>query len=341
LQVPTNIVVPNAIRYTEARPVYVDCRLDNYNMDLELAEARITHRTKVLLIQHTFGIPVDMDAALALAARHGLILIEDCVHSLGATYDGRMVGSLGRAAFFSTEETKTITSTMGGMAVTNDPDLAARMQAFQASCPWPSARLTTRYVLRLIIYHVLTQPYVHPYVRLIYRALRRTPQTALAPQTTTYEEQRGLPPADYEQRLSNVQAVLALRQLRRLEADLVHRREVADAYTAQLLAHNMTVPSVPLKAQPAFVRYPVWVEDPAAAIRAASSYALLGEWFTSVLEEAASPAHAGYEKGSCPQAETATRHLANLPTHPRVNRSDIDAIISAVVSKPSSSTGSL
>src|SRR5207245_9199829 len=61
LSVPTHIVVANAIRYTGARPVYADCRLEDYNIDLGDAERRITPRSRVLLLQHTFGIPVDMD----------------------------------------------------------------------------------------------------------------------------------------------------------------------------------------------------------------------------------------------------------------------------------------
>ncbi|MDQ3854768.1 MAG: DegT/DnrJ/EryC1/StrS aminotransferase family protein, partial [Chloroflexota bacterium] len=155
LQVPTHIVVANAVRYVGARPVYVDCELDTYNIDLEQAERRITPRTKVLVLQHTFGIPADLDGALALARARGLEVIEDCVHALGATYNGRQVGSFGRAAFFSTEETKTISTTMGGMVVTDDPELAAGVHAFQASCAWPSASLTVRYVLKLVLYHLL------------------------------------------------------------------------------------------------------------------------------------------------------------------------------------------
>src|SRR5207249_8180397 len=84
LSIPSHIVVANAIRYTGAQPVYVDCRLEDYNIDLEDAERRITPRSRVLLVQHTFGIPVEMDAALALARRHNLVVIEDCVHALGA-----------------------------------------------------------------------------------------------------------------------------------------------------------------------------------------------------------------------------------------------------------------
>src|SRR6202011_1681149 len=101
----------------------------------------------------------------SLARRRGLDIIEDCVHALGATYRGKPVGSFGRAAFFSTEETKTISSTMGGMAVTDDADLAIRLRDFQAGCARPSRSLTARYVLKLVLFHLLTQPTLHRYTR--------------------------------------------------------------------------------------------------------------------------------------------------------------------------------
>ncbi len=335
LQAPTHIVVPNAIRYAGGRPVYVDCELDTYNMDLKQAEQQIRPGTKVLLLQHTFGIPADMDAALALAHRHGLIVVEDCVHALGAAYNRQQVGSFGLASFFSTEETKTISSTMGGMAVTDDPELAAWLRQFQSNCAWPAASLTARRLLKLVIYHLFTQPYLHHYTRPIYMFLRRSPWTHLAPGATASEEQRGVRPANYEQRLSNAQAALALRQLRRLETNLAHRRTVADAYRTQLLEQGFDVPHPPAKAEAAFVRYPVWVEDRAATMRIAAPHAVLGRWFTSVLEEAVSPACGDYQPGSCPRAEAAARHLVNLPTHLRVNERDIKAIVSAVASAAS------
>src|SRR5256712_7425450 len=333
LSVPTHIVVANAIRYTGARPIYVDCRLEDYNIDLADAERRITPRSRVLLLQHTFGVPVEMDTALAFARRHNLVGIEDCVHALGARYDGRQVGTLGHAAFFSTEETKTISTVMGGMAVTNDPNLASRMRTFQASCSWPPMWLTARYLMKFVVYYMLTEPHVHRLARIAYERLgRRNP----LPVPTTMEERKGLRPRDYERRLSNGQAALGLCQLSNLENSLGHRELVANAYRHRLSGCGLRLPQAPTKAEPSFVRYPVWVEDRPRVIRALAPHAVLGSWFTSVLEEAESPEVAGYEPGSCQRAEQAEQHLINLPTHPRVNERDARILATALIKAVSS-----
>jgi dTDP-4-amino-4,6-dideoxygalactose transaminase len=327
LQVPTHIVVPNAVRYAGAQPVYVDCEADTYNMDLEVAERRVTPRSKAIVVQHTFGIPVDLRGAMDLAERHGLVLIEDCVHALGARYAERPVGSFGRAAFFSTEETKTISTTMGGIVVTDDPALAERLRRFQTDCAPPSVSLTARYVLKLAVYHLLTEPRLHRYTRSLYERFgRRNP----LPGPTTPEEIRGERPAHYEQRFSNAQAALGLRQLSRLETNVRHRRAIVARYEAALAQHRVQPPRPPAEATPAYVRYPVQVSDRDAAVQAVSPRAVLGTWFTSVLEEAVSPGYGAYVMGSCPRAEAAARQLVNLPTHPRVTAADADAIVSVM-----------
>jgi perosamine synthetase len=327
LQAPTHIVVANAILYTGAKPVYVDCDLGSYNMDLDQAERRITSKTRVLILQHTFGNPVDIDRALDLATRHNLDVIEDCVHSLGSTYRGRPVGSFGRAAFFSTEETKTISSTMGGMVATNDIELAERVRAFQGRCSEPAVSQTARYLLKFIAYHILTEPHVHRFTRALYElAGRRHP----LPRATTPEELQGRRKANYEERLSNAQAALAMRQLGRLDANVRHRRSVAGEYARRLPESGFTVPRTEAGAAPAFVRYPVWVKDRPLALRAGKPRVLFGNWFTSVLEEATSPNVGGYEPGSCPRAEVAAEHLINLPTHPRIDDADVESIISVL-----------
>jgi dTDP-4-amino-4,6-dideoxygalactose transaminase len=337
LQVPTHIVIPNAIRYLGARPLYVDCERETYNIDLTQAAQRVSPRTKVLLLQHTFGIPVDLEAAEALAVQHGLEIVEDCVHALGSTFAGRAVGSFGRAAIFSTEETKTISTGMGGVVVTDDPALAARLEEFQASCEWPSPSFVRRWLAKLVTYHLLSDPYLHPYARMVYELVgRKNP----LPRATSAEEMRGARPRGYLRRLSNAQALLGLRQLRRLEANVNHRRQTAALYASTLAESEVELPRPPAQAETAYVRYPVRVRDREATVRASARHAVLGTWFTSVLEEALSPTVGGYESGSCPRAEEAAAQLVNLPTHPRVRADDAKAIAAAIISSARKTSGS-
>lgn len=325
--VPTHIVVANAVSYTGARPVFVDSSARTCNMDMGAMAQGITDRTKAILVQHTFGVPADLDAVLRIGRERGIVVIEDCVHALGATYRGARVGSLGRAAFFSTEETKTISTTMGGMAVTDDNELAQRLHEFQQQCVPPSGWLTVRYLAKLVAYHVLTEPHLHRYTRPLYEAFgSRNP----LPGPTTEEEVNGKRPAGYERRLSNSQALLGLRQLRRIGANVAHRERIAVAFRSRLEALGFDMPEPPPWTAPAYVRVPVNVTDRQAAERAASRHAVLGAWFTSVLEEAVDPCVAGYVAGSCPTAELFAQRLVNLPTHKRVSLGDVDAVVAAL-----------
>lgn len=332
LQVPTHIVVPNAIRYTGARPLYADCVPGNWNIDLDDAARRVTPATRVLVLQHTFGIPADMDAVQAFVADRDLVLIEDCVHALGASWRGRPVGSFGRAAFFSTEETKVISTTMGGMVVTDDDELVSAMRRFHETCSRPPAWLIARYMLKLLAYHLLTEPRVHRFARAVYDGLG---QRQSLPTPTERSELEGGPRSNYEQRLGNAQAALGLRQLGRLAENVAHRRAVAAAYTRHLAVRGYVGPRVPAGADPVWLRYPIHVTDREAAVRALAPHVVAGTWFTSVLEEAVSPASGDYPDGSCPVAENAAVHLVNLPTHGRVRLDDAARIAAQLPLGPS------
>jgi len=327
LQVPTHVVVANAIRYTGARPVFVDCHPPTCNTDLASAKARASPQTRAIVVQHTFGVATDLDPLMEWAGGNDIEVIEDCVHALGSRYRGRMLGSFGRAAIFSTEETKTISTTVGGMAVTDDPDLAAHLQRFQRTCAWPSVRLTLRRLTKLIVNHLFTEPRVHPYTRLVYEIFgRRNP----LPGPLRPEERVGGRPEPYAVRLSNAQAQLGLRQLRRLHRNLAHREAISAAYDARLTALGFTGPRPMVGDWPPCVRFPVFVGDTRAVARAVAPHAVVGRWFSSVLEGAVDPAYGGYETGSCPRAEAVAGHLANLPTHERVTLDDVEAVVRAI-----------
>ncbi len=324
VQVPTHVVVANAIRFAGATPVFVDCEMQTFNVDPERLEASITSHTRAIVLQHTFGLPADPVGARELARRYGLALIEDCVHALGSRFDGRAVGSFGDAAFFSLEETKTISATMGGVVVTGDDVLAQHIGRFRDECPAPSASRTRRYLAKFAVYGVLTAPNVYPWSGPAYELAGR--RSGL-PRATSTDESRGVKPDVYLCGFGPAQAVIALRQLSRLDQNLAHRQIVADHYTRLLPQVGLRGPEIHPLAQPVFVRYPVLVPDRTRAIAMSARVAQLGTWFTSVVEESRSPADVGYVAGTCPVAEHVARHLVNLPTHPRTRLSDVEALV--------------
>jgi dTDP-4-amino-4,6-dideoxygalactose transaminase len=327
MHVPSHIVVPNAIRYTGAKPVYVDCNLNDYNIDYKKIEEKVTSRSKCLIVQHTFGVPAEIDQILEIAKKHNLFVIEDCVHALGAEYKSKPIGSFGKAAFFSTEETKMISTTMGGIIVTDDDRLAGKMKEFQNKCSLPGYWLTYRYVLKLVLYHFLLQPSVHRFARAVYEFFgNRLP----LPRPTSADELIGKLPENYETRFSNSQSRLGIRQLDRLEENLRHRRMIADFYRTELEKAGLKFLNVPDYMNPSLVRYPIWVKDRYKAAQLYKNSGVLGMWFTSVLEEAVSPEYGEYVMGSCPLGELSARHLINLPTHSRVKLEDADRLLKIV-----------
>lgn len=121
----TMIATANAVGYTGATPVLVDAEAETWNLDVAQLEARITTRTKAIVVVHTYGHPVRMDEVRAVAQRHNLYVIEDAAEAHGAEYHGQQIGSLGDAATFSFYANKIITTGEGGMVTTNDARLAA------------------------------------------------------------------------------------------------------------------------------------------------------------------------------------------------------------------------
>jgi perosamine synthetase len=102
--------------------------------------AAVTPRTRAIMVVHIYGLPVDMDPLLALAARHGLAVIEDAAEMHGQTYRGRPCGSLGTLSTFSFYPNKHITTGEGGMVLTDDPALAERCRSLRNLCFQPQRR---------------------------------------------------------------------------------------------------------------------------------------------------------------------------------------------------------
>lgn len=123
-----------AIVRAGALPVVVDSDPLTWNMDATQIEAKLTPRTKAIMVVHIYGLPVDMDPVLALAEKHGLQIIEDAAEMHGQSYKGRPCGSFGDLSTFSFYPNKHITTGEGGMIVTDDPGLAEKCRSLRNLC---------------------------------------------------------------------------------------------------------------------------------------------------------------------------------------------------------------
>ena len=124
----TFVSTANAFVLRGAQPVFVDIRADTLNLDERQIEAAITPRTKAIVVVHYAGVACEMDAVMAIAARHGIVVIEDAAHALMAGYKGRPLGGFGHLATLSFHETKNLISGEGGALVINDARFVDRAE---------------------------------------------------------------------------------------------------------------------------------------------------------------------------------------------------------------------
>lgn len=130
----------NVVCHTGATPVLCDCDLRTQNILADDIAARITPRTRAIVVVHMCGRPCDMPAIMAVADRHGIPVVEDCAHAIETRLDGRPAGSFGAFGCYSFYATKNLTTAEGGMVVGRDPEMMARLRALsmhgQSSDAW-------------------------------------------------------------------------------------------------------------------------------------------------------------------------------------------------------------
>jgi dTDP-4-amino-4,6-dideoxygalactose transaminase len=127
----TFVSTANAFVLRGGVPVFVDIRADTLNLDESQIEAAITPRTRGIAVVHYAGVACEMDTIMAIAQRHGLVVIEDAAQGVMASYKGRALGSIGQLGAYSFHETKNVISGEGGALLVNDPALASRAEVIR------------------------------------------------------------------------------------------------------------------------------------------------------------------------------------------------------------------
>jgi perosamine synthetase len=316
----TCVMNVNPIKYLGARPVYVDIEPETFNIDVSLLNNKITPRTKAIIAQHTYGYPCDMDAIMKIAGENKIPVIEDCCLALGSKYKGRLVGTFGKAAYFSSQWNKPYTTGLGGMVITNDSELAGRIQSLcEAELCQPSGREVFMLRSQLAIYRLLIYPRTTAFAQNIFRYLTKKGAVVGSSSTSEFQPVMAM---DFFKSISPVQARSGLRQLKKITENIRHRKEIARLYDQLLEQKGWSVPKYDSTIfEPVLVRYPVRINNKNKALEQAAKAGIeLGSWFESPLHPIETPLDVyDYVPGSCPQAEKAAQEVVNLPLHPRVD----------------------
>jgi len=338
LQAFTCNAVANPILWADLEPIYVDCNTDDFNIDIDDLKNKITLRQaqgkpmKVLVVQHTFGLPANMDEVLSIVRQNKLILIEDCAHSLGAEYGSasspqvtQKVGTFGKASFFSFSRDKIISSVYGGIATTNDSEIAKELEKLQKEFGQPSSFWILQQLLHPILLNYIVLP-IYNFLDLGKIFLVLSQWLHILSKAVSWEEKQGKRPDYFPKALPNALAILALNQFNKLEKFNNKRQKMADFYYENLKDIKFILPTKFENRKSAFLRFTVKHKDAHDIIYEAwhKQNILLGDWYTTPIAPFdTNMKEIKYKMGSCKNAEYLAKHTLNLPTH--INISDKDA----------------
>ena len=288
----------NCVLYQQATPVFADVQPDTLTLDPALAATKITAKTRVILPVDFAGHPADLAAILELADRHNLTVIEDAAHALGAEYRKKPVGSIAHMTTFSFHPVKHITTGEGGMVTTNDAGLAETLCRFRNHGISSDAR--ERQSAGRWHYEMVL--------------------------------------LGFNYRLPDLNCVLGLRQLDRLDENLSRRREIASRYTRAFREiPGVISPAVTADANPAWHLYPIQLDlVHLSADRAQVFKALRAENIGVNVHYIPVHLHPyyrerfGYQGGEFPVAERAYDRLISLPMFHSMSETDVEDVIEAV-----------
>ena len=278
--------------------MFADVSNDTINLDPERALSKISAKTRVVIPVDYAGHPADMAAFTDIARRHGLIVIEDACHALGAEYGGRRVGSIADMTVFSFHPVKHVTTGEGGMVTTDNPQLAETLRRFRNHGISSDARQRQK-----------AGQWHYEMVLL-----------------------------GFNYRLPDVACALGIEQLKRLDANLARRRQIAAEYTAAFReVPGVISPAVRSDVNPAWHLYPIRLDlEKLTADRSEIFRALRAENIGVNVHYIPVHTHPyyrerfGYRGGEFPVAENAYARLISLPMFHGMITQDVKDVIAAV-----------
>lgn len=310
----TCVVVPNAIKYMGATPIYVDIDPHTYNARPNDIEKAISPHTKVIICQNTFGLSSHVETIQAMAAKYNVYSIEDCTHGFGGTYHHLPNGSYCDAAFYSTQWNKPFSTGVGGFAMVNNASIAHKLQIVNANLEPASVRnrisLASLYLVRE---KILTEKRYWHMIN-IYRWLSK--HQLVQGSSSGTEICSVIQPSHYFKAMSTTQMKKGIQNIHMLPHSITLRKHNASIYNKYLMEHNKTYVLPELFEDHSFLKFPILVQHREQVLAMAEkNHIPLGEWFCSPIH----PIYRQWEMWdlhaeTCPTAVKISSQMLNLPT---------------------------
>ncbi|MDE7432599.1 MAG: DegT/DnrJ/EryC1/StrS family aminotransferase [Lachnospiraceae bacterium] len=330
----TCCVVPKAIMYAGARPVYADITKD-YNLSFKSVVANITDKTKAIVVQHTYGIPCHaINRIRKLCDQRKIYMIEDCAHTFGSKWNGRVLGSIGDVAFFSTDHTKYISTSVGGIAVTNNVFIGERLKKVYNNVRELTSKEKKAIVIQFMTMNIFRNKYVSFWVGLngMTRRIEKYIWWILEKMQLVFYmndyNNVDFPKYTFPAKLSNIQGMIGISQLEKLNSNIAYRRELTKIYKIKL-GSKFYIPND----CDALLRMPLIVKNPKKIIYGLKDIVKVEQWFSPALECIKEEEYEkfGYDKSTCPMAQKVAEHIVNLPVHPKVTPGEVEEICTRIL----------
>ena len=319
----TCAVVANAIHAAGGVPIYADIDRDTLNLNPTDVAKKITHRTRAVICQHTFGIPADAKVLRSICDEHNILLIEDCAHVIPD--EESTIGMYGDAMFFSFGRDKAISGISGGAVLVRKSEIGNRKSEIEKR----AAHLPLFTIGRLLLYpcwYVLARPLYTLGIGKVILVLARK-LGLLLPYVTHAEKAGEMSPTLHK--LPNACAALAFTQLNKLSKINGHRRALTMLYLQAAKKNNWHYPKgitedMPLQKFPIFVAK---ADELRAKLKQQHIYLEDGWSGAVVCPRSSNQQAANYQIGDCPVAEKSGKTIVNLPTHPGMSNANARAMI--------------
>lgn len=282
VQAFTCVVVPNAIIYSGATPIYTDVQPDTYNTSFEEIKSKVTSKTKVIITQNTFGLSSDVAKISAFCAERGIICIEDCTHGFGGRHDGKSNGSFADFAFYSTQWNKPFSTGIGGiLRVNNKKYLTSIQEIVESAClPTPKEKLMLNALIKARK-HLLNDASYWA-LKKVYRQL--SAWRVVVGSSSPEEIETPKLPDNFLKKGCKTQFQEGIQALSKLVGVLERRNSNARKITALLKREDKKYVSSSLEVNHSFLIYPILVNDRAKFLSLSEKAGLpMGDWFVSPL----------------------------------------------------------